>query len=79
MRRSWCATRAASTPPSSRRRAYLFYEEAETAGPVLLGRQVECTKAPLGLKIFLNLAFRGERGLGEYVGGQYDKTLASGS
>jgi L-2,4-diaminobutyrate decarboxylase len=35
----------------------------------------ECTKAPLGLKIFLNLAWRGERGLGEYVGGQYDKTL----
>ena len=55
--------------------SYLFYEEAETAGPVLLGRQVECTKAPLGLKIFLNLAFRGERGLGEYVGGPYEKTL----
>ena len=47
--------------------SYLIYEEAETAGPDLLGRQVECTKAPLGLKIFLNLAFRGERGLGEYV------------
>jgi L-2,4-diaminobutyrate decarboxylase len=55
--------------------AYLIYEEAETAGPDLLGRQVECTKAPLGLKIFLNLAFRGERGLGEYVAKQYDKTL----
>jgi L-2,4-diaminobutyrate decarboxylase len=27
------------------------------------------------MKIFLNLAFRGERGLGEYVAAQYDKTL----
>jgi L-2,4-diaminobutyrate decarboxylase len=55
--------------------AYLIYEDAEAAGPDLLGRQVECTKAPLGLKIFLNLAFRGERGLGEYVAAQYEKTL----
>jgi L-2,4-diaminobutyrate decarboxylase len=55
--------------------SYLIYEDAEAAGPDLLGRQVECTKAPLGLKIFLNLAFRGERGLGEYVATQYDKTL----
>jgi L-2,4-diaminobutyrate decarboxylase len=55
--------------------AYLIYEDARTAGPDLLGRQVECTKAPLGLKIFLNLAFRGERGLGGYVARQYDKTL----
>ena len=57
------------------RASYLIYEDAETAGPDLLGRQVECTKAPLGLKIFLNLAFRGERGLGEYVARQYDMTL----
>ena len=35
---------------------------------------MECTKAPLGLKVFLNLAWRGERGLGEYVAEQYDKT-----
>jgi L-2,4-diaminobutyrate decarboxylase len=55
--------------------SYLIYEDAEAAGPDLLGRQVECTKAPLGLKIFLNLAWRGERGLGEYVAAQYDKTL----
>jgi L-2,4-diaminobutyrate decarboxylase len=55
--------------------AYLFYEDSNAAGPDLLGRQVECTKAPLGLKIFLNLAWRGERGLGEYVAGQYEKTL----
>jgi L-2,4-diaminobutyrate decarboxylase len=55
--------------------SYLIYEDPRAAGPDLLARQVECTKAPLGLKIFLNLAWRGERGLGEYVAGQYDKTL----
>jgi L-2,4-diaminobutyrate decarboxylase len=57
--------------------AYLFYDDDEAEGglgPDLLSRQFECTKAPLGLKIFLNLAWRGERGLGEYVGDQYDKT-----
>ena len=55
--------------------AYLFYDgEGSAQGPSLLGRQVECTKAPLGLKVFLNLAFRGERGLGDYVAAQYDKT-----
>jgi L-2,4-diaminobutyrate decarboxylase len=55
--------------------SYLIYEDAEPAGPDLLGRQVECTKAPLGLKVFMNLAWRGERGIGEYVAEQYDKTV----
>jgi L-2,4-diaminobutyrate decarboxylase len=55
--------------------AYLIYEDAEGSGPDLLGRQVECTKAPLGLKVFMNLAWRGERGIGEYVAEQYDKTV----
>jgi len=55
--------------------AYLFYgDDDDAAGPDLLGRQLECTKAPLGLKVFLNLAFRGERGLGDFVSAQYDKT-----
>ncbi|MEU8145231.1 pyridoxal-dependent decarboxylase [Nonomuraea sp. NPDC048901] len=48
--------------------SYLFYGER---GFDLIGRTVECTKAELGLKIFLNLAWRGERGLGEYVARQY--------
>jgi L-2,4-diaminobutyrate decarboxylase len=55
--------------------SYLIYEEARAPGPDLLERQFECTKAPLGLKLFLNLAWRGERGLGDYVAAQYDKTL----
>jgi L-2,4-diaminobutyrate decarboxylase len=56
--------------------SYLIYEgDVDAPGPDLLGRQVECTKAPLGVKAFMNLAFRGERGLGEFVADQYDKTL----
>jgi glutamate/tyrosine decarboxylase-like PLP-dependent enzyme len=57
--------------------SYLFYEnesDVDAPGPDLLGRQLECTKASLGLKVFLNLAFRGESGLGDYVSAQYDKT-----
>ena len=54
--------------------AYLIYEESDEAGPSLLERQVECTKAPLGMRMFMNLAFRGEEGLGRYVAEQYDKT-----
>jgi L-2,4-diaminobutyrate decarboxylase len=55
--------------------AYLIYDhEADEPQPDLLGRQVECTKAALGLKVFLNLAWRGEHGVGEYVASQYDKT-----
>jgi L-2,4-diaminobutyrate decarboxylase len=48
--------------------SYLFYGDQ---GFDLIGRTVECTKAELGLKIFLNLAWRGERGLGDYVSRQY--------
>jgi L-2,4-diaminobutyrate decarboxylase len=48
--------------------SYIFYGEQ---GYDLVGRTVECTKAELGLKIFLNLAWRGERGLGEHVAARY--------
>lgn len=50
------------------RASYLFYGDQ---GFDLIGRTVECSKAELGLKIFLNLAWRGERGLGEHVARQY--------
>jgi L-2,4-diaminobutyrate decarboxylase len=55
--------------------AYLIYEDSEEAGPSLLERQVECTKAPMGMRIFMNLAFRGEDGIGRYVADRYDRTL----
>ncbi|MEV0581647.1 pyridoxal-dependent decarboxylase [Nonomuraea sp. NPDC050310] len=48
--------------------SYIFYGDQ---GFDLINRTVECTKGGLGLKVFLNLAWRGEHGLGEYVARQY--------
>jgi L-2,4-diaminobutyrate decarboxylase len=53
--------------------SYLDFDNPD--GLDAIDRQVECTKAQLGLKLFLNLAFRGELGLAAYVEEQYDKTL----
>jgi L-2,4-diaminobutyrate decarboxylase len=65
--------------------SYLIYEgstgEGQSLPPgeglslSLLERQVECTKAALGMRIFMNLAFRGEEGIGRYVADRYDATL----
>jgi L-2,4-diaminobutyrate decarboxylase len=51
--------------------SYLFYEDS--ASPDIIDRAVECTKAPLGVKLFLNLAWHGEGGLGDYVADTYDR------
>ncbi|MCG5217218.1 pyridoxal-dependent decarboxylase [Streptosporangium soli] len=48
--------------------SYIFYGDQ---GFDLIGRTVECSKAELGLKIFMNLAWRGERGLGDHVAARY--------
>jgi L-2,4-diaminobutyrate decarboxylase len=53
--------------------SYLIYDR-ESEGVDLLSRAVECTKAELGLKLFLELASRGERGLGDDVASRYDLT-----
>jgi len=53
--------------------SYLFYD-TEREGVDAIARAVECTKGPLGVKLFLNLAWRGERGLGDYVALTYDRT-----
>jgi len=64
--------RAADLPGAFRQQGdYLFYER-ESVGFDLLDRTVESTKTTLGLKLFLSLAFAGERGLGEYVASRYD-------
>jgi L-2,4-diaminobutyrate decarboxylase len=54
--------------------AYLIYEESGE-DLSLLERQVECTKAAIGMRIFMNLAFRGEDGIGGYVAEQYERTI----
>jgi L-2,4-diaminobutyrate decarboxylase len=50
--------------------SYIFYDH-ETPGVDLIHRTVECTKAGLGLKVFLNLAWRGEDGIARYVEEEY--------
>jgi len=52
------------------RASYLFYDH-EGAGVDLIHRTVECTKAELGLKLFLVLAHLGEAGMAEWVDGRY--------
>jgi L-2,4-diaminobutyrate decarboxylase len=64
--------RGADLPAAFRQQAsYLDFDNPN--GFDAIDRQVECTKAELGLKLFLNLAFRGERGLAAYVEEQYAK------
>ena len=53
---------------------YLIYEDSSGGASSLLERQVECTKAALGMRIFMNLAFRGEDGSAATSREQYDKT-----
>jgi L-2,4-diaminobutyrate decarboxylase len=53
--------------------SYLFYD-SEGPGVDLIHRTIECTKAALGLKVFLNLAWRGEKGIARYVEEQYELT-----
>jgi L-2,4-diaminobutyrate decarboxylase len=52
---------------------YLF-DGREAIGFDLADRALETTKATLGLKLFLSLAWAGERGLGEYVASRYALT-----
>ena len=50
--------------------SYLAYGE-NREGYDSIQRAVECTKSSLSLKIFLNIAFRGEQALGEFVSDRY--------
>ena len=51
--------------------SYLFHEK-EQPGFDFLHRTVECTKAGLGLRLFMVLGALGEQGLAQYVERQYD-------
>ncbi|MEM7612450.1 MAG: pyridoxal-dependent decarboxylase [Pseudomonadota bacterium] len=50
--------------------SYLAYDR-DVESYDSLPRAVECTKAALGFKVFMNLAWRGETALGEYVSDRY--------
>ncbi len=51
--------------------SYLFHDK-EQPGFDFLHRTVECTKAGLGLRLFMVLGALGEQGLAQYVERQYD-------
>ncbi len=51
--------------------SYLPMRENDSERYTTLPRAIECTKAALSLKIFLNLAWRGEHALGAYVDDRY--------
>jgi len=51
--------------------SYLFHEK-EQPGFDFVERTVECTKAGLGLRLFMVLGAMGERGLADYVERQFD-------
>ena len=50
-------------PDAFRQQASYLGNPGHEVGPDLFGRAIECTKAPLGLKLFLNLAVHGEAGI----------------
>lgn len=54
--------------------SYLFHEK-EQPGFDFVHRTVECTKAGLGLKLFMVLAALGEQGLAKYIDRQTEITL----
>lgn len=54
--------------------SYLFHEK-EQPGFDFMHRAVECTKAGLGLKLFMVLAALGEQGLSRYIESQTELTL----
>jgi L-2,4-diaminobutyrate decarboxylase len=54
--------------------SYLFHEK-EQPGFDFIQRTIECTKAGIGLKLFMVLAALGEKGLSDYIEGRIELTL----
>jgi L-2,4-diaminobutyrate decarboxylase len=64
--------RGPDLPAAFRQSGDYLFNDTESVGFDLLDRALETTKTTLGLKLFLSLAWAGERGLGEYVASRYD-------
>jgi L-2,4-diaminobutyrate decarboxylase len=62
-------------PAAFQQRGDYVFDDREPVGFDLLDRALETTKTTLGLKLFLSLAWAGERGLGDYVASRYDLAL----
>jgi L-2,4-diaminobutyrate decarboxylase len=67
--------RGADLPAAFQQRGDYVFDDRDPVGFDLLDRALETTKTTLGLKLFLSLAWAGERGLGDYVGSRYDLAL----
>ncbi len=57
----------ASLAGTFRQRAVYVTEGHRETGSDFIEQQFECTKAPLGLKLFLTLAIRGEKGIAAHI------------
>jgi L-2,4-diaminobutyrate decarboxylase len=64
--------RGEDLPGAFRQSGDYLFNDNESIGFDLLDRALETTKTTLGLKLFLSLAWAGERGLGEYVASRFD-------
>jgi L-2,4-diaminobutyrate decarboxylase len=66
--------RGGDLPAAFKQRGDYLFDGHDAIGFDLIDRALETTKATLGLKLFLSLAWMGERGLGEYVASRYELT-----
>jgi L-2,4-diaminobutyrate decarboxylase len=66
--------REGDLPAAFRQQADYIFDGHDGVGIDVVDRALETTKATLGLKLFLSLAWAGERGLGEYVASRYELT-----
>jgi L-2,4-diaminobutyrate decarboxylase len=66
--------RGADLPAAFQQQGDYIFDGHDSIGFDLVDRALETTKATLGLKLFLSLAWAGERGLGEYVASRYELT-----
>jgi L-2,4-diaminobutyrate decarboxylase len=66
--------RESDLPAAFSQHADYIFDGRDAVGFDLVDRALETTKATLGLKLFLSLAWAGEEGLGEYVASRYEHT-----
>jgi L-2,4-diaminobutyrate decarboxylase len=66
--------RGSDLPAAFRQHGDYVFDGRDSVGFDLIDRALETTKATLGLKLFLSLAWAGERGLGHYVASRYELT-----
>ncbi len=66
--------RGSDLPAAFQQHGDYIFDGRDSIGFDLVDRALETTKSTLGLKLFLSLAWAGERGLGEYVASRYELT-----